>query len=171
MNAGDKRAAKALYDRYAGSLMTVCLRYTADADEAKDVLQETFIKVFTQFRQFHYRGEGSLRAWLTRIAANVSITWLKSNGRLQLVHDDLTSVLSAPDDEPDADGIPPDRLHEMIRRLPDGYRTVLNLYAFEDRSHKEIAQLLGIKPTTSASQLFHAKAMLAKMINEYKQSH
>ena len=68
----------------------------------------------------------------------------------------------------DSEGIPPDELQRMIMSLPDGYRTVINLYVFEGKSHKEIADILNIKAKTSASQLYHAKAMMAKKINEYK---
>ena len=170
LKCSDRLAQKALYDKYVGSLTAICSRYITGADDVKDVMQEAFVKIFTQFNMFTYRGEGSLRAWLTRIVVNVSLTWLKTNGRLNLVRDDLVSVKATADEEPDAEGVPPARLHEMIRRLPDGYRTVLNLYVFEDKSHKEIAEILGIKAASSASQLFHAKAMMAWMINEYKRN-
>ena len=101
----------------------------------------------------------------------MSINFLKTAGKLPVVHDDLVSLASAEAEEPVADGVPPDVLQEMIKSLPAGYRAVLNLYVFENKSHKEIAQLLNIKPTSSASQLFHAKAMMAKKIKEYKRTH
>ncbi len=170
LKTGDRRAQKALYKKYVGGLTAVCSRYVADADDVKDVMQEAFVKIFTQFNMFTFRGEGSLRAWLTRIVINASLNWLKSNGRLNLVRDDMLSANAAAEEEPDADGVPPARLQEMVKRLPDGYRTVLNLYVFENKSHKEIAQILGIKAASSASQLFHAKAMMARMIKEYKRN-
>lgn len=170
---GDKTAMKALYDKFVGSLTAVCSRYLADSDDVKDVLQEVFIKVFTQIKSFRFRGEGSLKAWVTRIAINMSINYLKAEGRIGMVHDDLVSARLAAEeeDEPDADGVPPDELHKMIMSLPDGYRTVLNLYVFENKSHKEIATILNIKATSSASQLYHAKAMMARKIKEYKRTH
>lgn len=171
LKKGDGTAARALYDKYVGSLAAVCSRYVADADDAKDVLQEVFIKVFTQIDSFTYRGEGSLKAWMTRVAVNMSINFLKKSGRLALVRDDQVEARLVADEEPDADGVPPGALQEMIKSLPDGYRAVLNLYVFEDKSHKEIAEILGIKPTSSASQLYHAKALMAKKIKEYKRTH
>ncbi|WP_353935104.1 RNA polymerase sigma factor [uncultured Prevotella sp.] len=171
LQSGDAMAQKALYAKYVGSLTAVCSRYVADADDVKDVMQEVFIKVFTQIASFTFRGEGSLKAWLMRITVNTSLTYLKNAGRLSVVRDDTQVADIVEDEEPDAEGVPPDELQRMIMRLPDGYRTVLNLYVFEDKSHKEIAALLNIKPTSSASQLFHAKALMAKMIVEYKRTH
>ncbi len=163
---------KALYTKYVGGLTALCSRYLADGDSVKDILQEVFIKAFTQWRSFKFQGEGSLKAWLSRIAVNMSINYLKSSGRITTVSDErATGNIAAEEAEPDAGGIPPDVLQGMIESLPDGYRTVLNLYVFEDKSHKEIAEILNIKPASSASQLFHAKAMMAKKISEYKRSH
>lgn len=171
LSSGDKTAARALYDKYVGCLAAVCSRYVVDKDDVKDLLQEVFIKIFTQINTFRYRGEGSLKAWMTRVTVNMSINFLKTAGKLPVVHDDMVSLASAEAEEPVADGVPPDVLQEMIKSLPAGYRAVLNLYVFENKSHKEIAQLLNIKPTSSASQLFHAKAMMAKKIKEYKRTH
>ena len=125
-------------------------------------MQEVFIKVFTQIASFTFRGEGSLKAWLMRITVNTSLTYLKNAGRLSVVRDDTQVADIVEDEEPDAEGVPPDELQRMIMRLPDGYRTVLNLYVFEDKSHKEIAALLNIKPTSSASQLFHHQPCLQR---------
>lgn len=167
---GDRTAQKTLYTKYVGSLAAICSRYVVDPDDVKDVLQESFIKIFTQLDSFTYRGEGSLKAWMGRIVVNMSINFIKTSGRLNLVYDDGVSANIAEPEEPDVDGVPPGVLQEMIKKLPDGYRTVLNLYVFENKSHKEIATLLNIKATSSASQLFHAKAMMAKMIKEYKRT-
>lgn len=171
LKEGDKNAPKALYDKFVGSLAAVCSRYIVDDDDVKDVLQESFIKIFTQINTFTFHGEGSLKAWMTRIVVNMSINFIKASGKLNLIRDDGTAMKAADEEEPDADGVPPDVLQEMIKSLPDGYRAVLNLYVFENKSHKEIATLLNIKPTSSASQLFHAKAIMAKKIKEYKQTH
>ena len=109
--------------------------------------------------------EGSLKAWVLRIVANESINLLRKQSR-------FTSVNALPDlpeeGEPDIPPVPPDQLNEMIGKLPAGYRAVLNLYVFEKKSHKEIAQMLGIKENSSASQFLRAKRMLAKMIEDYK---
>lgn len=171
LRGGDKSAPRSLYSRYAGMLTAVCSRYVADPDDVKDVMQDVFVKAFTQISSFAYRGEGSLRAWLVRITVNQSLTFLKNAGRLNIVSDEAFAADNIADEAPpDADGVPPEELQRMIKRLPAGYRTVLNLYVFEDKSHKEIAQMLNIKPASSASQLFHAKAMMARMIREYKRT-
>lgn len=171
LKRGDRTAQKTLYTMYVGSLTAVCSRYIVDKDDVKDVLQDSFVKIFTQINTFTYRGEGSLKAWMARIVVNMSINFIKTSGRLPLVHDDAVSLKLAEEEEPDAEGVPPNELQEMIKKLPIGYRTVLNLYVFENKSHKEIAALLNIKATSSASQLYHAKAMMARMIKEYKRNH
>ena len=139
------QAMSILYDEYAGWLTAVCSRYVVNEEDRKDVLQESFIKIFTRINAFEYRGKGSLKAWMSRIAVN-----------------------DIPDEEPDTDNLSAEEIAEMIKKLPQGYRVVFNLYAVEGRSHKEIAETLGIKPDTSASQFHKAKNLLAKMINDYK---
>lgn len=170
LHNGDNTAAKALYDKYIEGLVAVCSCYVIDKDDVKDILQEAFIKIFTQINTFKYRGEGSLKAWMTRIVVNMSINFIKASGRLNLIHDETAALKATDNEDPDVEGIPPEVLQNMIKRLPDGYRTVLNLYVFENKSHKEISTILNIKATSSASQLFHAKALMAKMIKEYKRT-
>ena len=152
-----------LYDRYVGYLTAVCGRYVPDDDDVKDILQEAFIKVFQTIGRFEYRGEGSLKAWLTRIVVNDSLKSLRKKKPLPLP-DPLPELADA---EPEFDKVPLPVIQQMIRELPDGYRTVFNLFVFEDKTHKEIASMLGIKENSSASQLFHAKALLARRIKDY----
>jgi RNA polymerase sigma-70 factor (ECF subfamily) len=164
----DKAAMKTLYGQYVGYLTAVCARYIPDDDSVKDILQEAFIKIFQSMDRFSYRGEGSLKAWMTRIVVNDSLKALRRKKALPLVE----TLPDRPDEEePSFDAVPLPVIHEMIRRLPDGYRTVFNLFVFEDKSHKEIASLLGIKENSSASQLYHAKALLARWIKEYIRLH
>ena len=155
---------KILYDRYAGYLTAVCARYIPDDDEVKDILQEALIKIFQSMDKFSWRGEGSLKAWMTRIVVNDSLKALRKKKPLP-----LSATLSEPvdEEEPQFGAVPLPVIQDMIRKLPDGYRTVFNLFVFEDKSHKEIASLLGIKENSSASQLFHAKALLARWIKDY----
>jgi RNA polymerase sigma-70 factor (ECF subfamily) len=164
----DKTAMKMLYDRYAGYLTAVCARYIPDDDEVKDLLQEAFIKIFQSMDRFSWRGEGSLKAWMTRIVVNDSLKALRKKKPLRLP-ETLSEELA--DEEPPFDAVPLKVIQEMIRRLPEGYRTVFNLFVFEDKSHKEIASLLGIKENSSASQLWHAKALLARWIKDYIKLH
>ena len=162
---GDASAMDRLYAVYVDYLAGVCARYIADDDDLKDVLQESFIKIFTKVGSFDYRGKGSLKAWMGRIVVNESLNFLRANSKLPTTSLDLEPP-DVPDEAPDIDGLSADAMVQLMRQLPDGYRAVLNLYVVEGKSHKEIAQLLGIKPDTSASQLHRAKRMMARMIKQ-----
>ena len=153
---GDASAMDMLYADYADYLTGVCCRYIGNEDDRKDVLQEAFIKIFTSIGHFSYRGEGSLKAWVTRIAVNEALQYLRQQCRWSPIDSDAPLPIST------------DRLVELIQQLPPGYRAVFNLFAIEGLSHKEIARQLGITPSTSASQYFKARAMLARMIKENK---
>ncbi|WP_281084791.1 RNA polymerase sigma factor [Segatella bryantii] len=163
---GETSAMDRLYAAYANYLTGVCSRYIVHDDDLKDVLQESFIKIFTRMNSFDYRGKGSLRAWVTKIAINECLLFLRRQKQNTFVVD--MDPPDIPDEEPDTEGLSGDVLTRLIRQLPDGYRTVLNLYVIEGKSHKEIAEMLNIKPDTSASQLHRAKNMLAKFIKDYK---
>ena len=171
---GNRIAMKRFYDDYSGYLTAVCARYIPSREDVKDLLQESFLKIFKAIHRFEYRGEGSLRAWSTRIVVNESLRHLKANEKMQfttLAEDDLPNP--ADDQEPDIEDIPTPVILEMIRALPPGYRTVFNLYVFEEKSHKEIASILHIAESSSASQLHRAKGILMKEIELYrlKQKH
>ena len=167
LRSGDKLALRDLYAQYSGYLAGVCSRYLDDKDEVKDVLQDCFLKILENLERFEYRGPGSLRAWMTRIVSNESLKYLRQRKKDALV----TFEWDLPDEEevedPPLEDIPPEVLQEMIKSLPTTYRTVFNLYVLEGKSHIEIAQMLGIKPDTSASNLHRAKNKLAGMIKEY----
>lgn len=165
---GDRMAMRRLYDHYSGYIMGVALRYVPDRDDVQDVVQDAFVKIFTSMRQFQYRGEGSLKAWMTRIVVNMSLDFLRKRSALTM----SAALPDVPDEpEPDIGGVSDDVLFSLIGQLPAGYRVVLNMFVFEQLSHKEIAQRLGIKEASSASQYHHAKKMLGRMINEYTKSH
>ncbi len=157
-----------LYAEYAGYLTAVCARYIAGDDNMKDVLQEALIKIFTQIGSFEYRGKGSLKAWMTRIVVNESLQFLRRSKKDEVLVD--TEPPDIPEEDPDTDGLNAEEMTDIIRSLPDGYRMVFNLYVIEGKSHKEIAQILNIKPDTSASQLHRAKNILARLITQYKRS-
>ena len=146
---GSRDAMHRLYERYVGHAMAVALRYVPLREDAEDVVQDSFIKVFAAIPNFQYRGEGSLKGWLLRIT---------------LVEDFPDEPM---DEEPPVEKIPPAELTKMIGELPDGYRLVLNMYVFEQLSHKEIALRLGIQESSSASQYLRAKKLLARKINDY----
>lgn len=164
----DNLARKELYELYAGRLLVVCRRYVNDRETAKDLLHDGFIKVFNSFDKFTYRGEGSLRAWLEKIMVNTVLEYLRKNNVLNqtLTLEEIPEDIDEPDKE-EVECIPKETLMHFISELPTGYRTVFNLYTFEEKTHKEIAQLLGINEKSSASQLFRAKSLLAKKVKEY----
>lgn len=166
--AGSTKAMRILYDRYVGGLTSVCVRYVGNNDDVCDILQECFIQIFTSISHFHYMGEGSLRAWMTRIVVNKSIDFLKENSRLAYVETSETLPDIVEDDESDADDVPLPILHRMISELPTGYRTIFNLYVFEHLSHAEIARQLNIGESSSASQFHRAKQMLVQRIRTYR---
>lgn len=167
----DSRAMKELYCRYIGYLTAVCSRYIICEDNLRDILQDSFIKIFTSIENFEYRGAGSLKAWMTKIVVNEALKSFKKDIKFDFVQVEweLPDV-SAEEEEPEIEDLPPEVIQKLIRQLPEGYRTVFNLYVFENKSHKEIATILGIKENTSASQFHKAKKMLAQKINEYKKA-
>ncbi len=157
----DAASQDALYSRFSPRMLGVCYRFAKNREDAEDMLQEGFIKVFTQLHQ--YRNEGSLEGWIRRIVVHTCINILKKNKKfsesVDLIHaksihireELIPSIMQAK------------QVVECIRILPLGYRTVLNLYAIEGFSHKEIGHLLDIEESTSRSQYTRAKAMLEEL--------
>lgn len=163
----DQRAMGQLYQKYVGMLSSVCYRYVPAEDDAKDVLQNSFIKIFRSISTFDYRGENAFKGWMARVVANEALNFLKEKKKVSFVEQDMAHLLKIPDEEdPDIEYVSPEELHQAVRELPDGYRMVVNLYVFEGCSHKKIAEMLGIKEATSASQLFRAKQLLARKIKK-----
>ena len=148
---GNNQARKELYEQYAGRMLGICLRYTGDRDTAQDLLHD-----------------GSLRAWMERVIVNTALQYLRKNDVMNQSAplEELPEKYEEPDVS-DVEAIPQRVLMQFIEELPAGYRTVFNLYTFEDKSHKEIAQVLGINEKSSASQLFRAKSVLAKRVKEW----
>lgn len=165
---GNNCARKKLYEQYAGRMLVVCLRYAGDRDTAQDLMHDGFLKIFGSFDKFTWRGEGSLRAWMERVMVNTALQYLRKNDVMNqtMALEDAPETYNEPEAS-DIEAIPQAVLMQFINELPAGYRTVFNLYTFEDKSHKEIAQALGINEKSSASQLFRAKSALAKKVNEW----
>ena len=164
---GDNGAMRTFCSLYVPHLKAVCTRYIVDYEDARDVLQNVLLNIITHITVFRYRGTGSLKAWATMIAVHESLNFIRNNH-----HQELTFIRQRIDDvaeeeDPPIEDIPPEAIQQMVRQLPTGYRTVLNLFVFEDKSHEEIARLLGISVSTSTSQLHKAKNMLAAMIQTY----
>ncbi len=162
-------AQKELYQKYSAKMLAVCYRYGHNREDAEDMLQEGFIKVFSQIHTFENRG--SLEGWIRRIVVHTCINILKKNKKfnesvdlihattLQVREDAIPSIMQAK------------QVIECIRLLPLGYRTVLNLYAIEGFSHREIGSMLDIEESTSRSQYTRAKAMLEDVLVKKKIIH
>jgi len=155
-------AQHALFEKYAGILMTICRRYAGDRHEAEDMLQETFISIFTHINQF--KSAGSFDGWLRRITVNAAIKILQRRKiKVIGITTDQHELIS-----PDVDvlsDLNEEDLLKLISQLPDGYRLIFNLYVIEGYSHDEIAGMLKIKTATSRSQLSKARTMLRDRID------
>jgi RNA polymerase sigma factor (sigma-70 family) len=164
---GSKRHFDELYEKYSYRLYLICLRYSGDEDEAKDILQDGFIKVFMQLKTFDIK-KGSFEGWLKRIFINLSIDYYRKKSiSLNSVSTDNIPDYFADDDEEPEYNFTQEQLLGMIQELPIGYRTVFNLYVIDDLGHKEIASLLGISESTSKTQFLKAKKLLQKRIKGY----
>ena len=163
VKAGDRQAMRRLYELYKGYAMSIGLRYIPNSDDVEDVVQDCFVKILTSIQRFNYQGEGSLKLWISRTVANKAIDYVRMHERVSFTG----TIPDMPDEESELESIPPDVLTNMIVQLPAGCRMVLNLYVFEHCSHKEIAQRLGIRESSSRSQLSRAKLLLKRMMKDY----
>ncbi len=158
----DPSAQRELYNRYSPKMLSVCYRFSQSREDAEDMLQEGFIKIFTQIHTF--QNKGAFEGWVRRIIVHTCINFLKKNkkfnenidldhaGYLEVKEETMPSIMQAR------------QIIECIRLLPMGYKTVLNLYALEGYSHKEIGDMLDIEESTSRSQFTRAKAMLEMIL-------
>lgn len=155
----DRRAQQILYDKYSRLLLGVCLRYAADKAEAEDILQDSFIKIF--FNVKDYSGSGSFIGWLRKIAVNTALTYYHKNLKYRY-HVEIEEYVSVETGVTsfEEDFFTSDELYKVLNELSAGYRMVFNLYAVEGYKHKEIAEMLGIDTNTSKSQYSRAKAVI-----------
>jgi RNA polymerase sigma-70 factor (ECF subfamily) len=159
----DRKQQELLYRALAPRMLAVCMRYAKDKDEAQDILQEGFIKMFNNVHK--YRGDGSLEGWVRRIMVRCAISRYRKLKPMVLVED------FAEENYPfshgyNANGLEAKDLLKMIQKLPDAYRSVFNMYAIEGYSHQEIGQTLGISELLSRTNLFRARAILKDMVNQ-----
>lgn len=160
----DRTAQKLLYDSYAPEMLGICYRYTKSMDDAEDVLQEGFVKCFTQLDKF--REEGPLGAWIRSIMVTTAVSYLRKNSRYRNQMDFSAPALHPVLDEVATPALGTAELMECVRRLPAGYQTVFNLVGIEGYSHDEVAKLLGISVQTSRSQYSRARGQLIQWIKE-----
>jgi len=160
----DPRCQRALFDRYATTLMGVCLRYCRNQVEAEDALQESFIRIFDKLKLYDYKG--SFEGWMRRLTVNVA---LKGYQRKRFTHEQsgLEAIPDQPSDPSAYARLGEQELLKLVAALPEGYRMVFNLYAIEGYSHKEVANMMKISEGTSKSQLFHAKKKLKNQLRAW----
>ena len=162
----DRQAQNALYKKYCAKMFTVCFQYSKNREEAEDTFHEAFMKVFENLK--HFANTGSLEGWIRRIVVNTAIEKYRKNSRLFVVVniDDSEEFLNHYSTNDILSQIETDDLMRLIQNLPPVYKMVFSLYVFEGLKHKEIAVQLGITEGTSKSNLYEAKAILKKQINQ-----
>lgn len=156
-----RRAQIELYRQYSSMLLAVCMRYVADKTEAEDILQEAFFKILKSIKE--YSGKGHFENWMKKIAVNTAITYFYREKK-HYYHEEIESVKDyelpytlSPDKELDEK-----ELFELLKKMPEGYRIIFNMYAVEGYKHKEIAEKLGIEESTSKTQYMRAKNWILK---------
>lgn len=161
---GDPKAQRALFEMYAPKMLGVCLRYTKSREQAEDVLQDAFVKVFSNLIKFS--GEGSLEGWIRRIMVNTSLDQLRKDRKHQgnVSWDDVDFKIE--NDSFILEGLMAEDLLKLINTMPQGYRIVFNLFAIEGYSHKEIANQLNISENTSKSQYSRARTYIKDKLEE-----
>ncbi len=164
----DSRSQALLYKQYAPFLYGMALRYTKSVQDAQDILQEAFVRIFDNIEQ--YSGKGTIQGWMTRIVINQALKLHKSQSK----HPIIDSYDDYQEEIPDHSVIESDKLtHEIllgfIRDLPNGYRIVFNLCEIEGYSYDEVAEMLNCTPSTCRSQLFKAKNALRKRVNDFNE--
>ena len=159
----DRKMQELLYQRYSSKMYAVCLRYCKDAEDAQDLLQDGFVKIFKNLDRF--RGEGSFEGWIRRIFVNTSIEHFRKSLKNFSVSD--TQEITIEDPSWNAlDNLAEKDIITMIQGLSPGYRQVFNMYVIEGYSHRDIGEILGISEGTSKSQLARAKGILKKMVED-----
>ena len=162
---GDRRAQEYLYQRFSPKMYGVCLRYAGKAEDAQDILQDGFVKIFKNLHM--YRGDGSFEGWIRRIFVNTAIEHYRRQVNLYPVTENHESLLETKEISA-FDSLSVKDLMKIVQQLSPGYRTVFNLYVVEGYSHKEIAEMIGISEGTSKSQLARAKGVLQNIIKTKK---
>jgi RNA polymerase sigma factor (sigma-70 family) len=167
VKAADPIGQKQLYHAFAAQMFRICLRYANDRNEAEDILQDGFVKVFRDIGQF--RAEGPLGAWIRKIMVNTALSHLRRKKDLIVSVPDYQGMETFQPLMPQFDSnMDAETLLRYLQKLPDGYRAVFNLYAIDGFTHEEIAEKLHISIGTSKSQLFKARDYIKKMLEREK---
>lgn len=164
LRKGDSNALHFFYNRYASSIYTITLRYINNVQDAEDLLQDSLIKILESLQKFQFVDENSFKSWMKKIAINTTFNYIRNRNKMQTFEEYPIDLISNFDAELDLNftlpDIEPEELFAVIAELPTGYKTVLNLFVFENYSHKEIATQLNISENTSKTQLLKARKLL-----------
>ena len=164
---GKREAQQALFKLYAGKMLTVCRRYFDNIEEAEDVLQEGFIKVFERLHQ--WQGTGPLGGWIRTVMVNTALTHLRSTKKWQNTTEIDDAIQLTNDDANALESMSANDILHLIAQMPSGYRTVFNLFVIEGYGHKEIGEMLGISESTSKTQFLKSKEWLKKALMKEEQ--
>ncbi|MGZ5244202.1 MAG: RNA polymerase sigma factor [Bacteroidia bacterium] len=168
----DRKAQAALFDRYSPAMMGICLRYSRNKDEARDLLHEGFIKVFTSVKSF--RGDSNIKTWMSALFVNTAISYIRKHfGRTLYMGEEFPETTQNETEENELEhflfnDLTQNDVLEMVQTLPEKYRLVVNLYCIDGFGHKEIAAMLNISEGTSKAQLHRARKMLGEMLVKKK---
>jgi RNA polymerase sigma-70 factor (ECF subfamily) len=156
---GDPAAQRLFYEKYSGKFLAICSRYINDRMAAEDLMVESIMKIFDKVNQFGFKG--SFEGWAKRLVVNEALMYLRSKKMLEVGLDDVGELQNSYSQNLDFES---EELMNLIQSLPNGYRTVFNLFAIEGYSHGEIAEMMGISEGTSKSQLSRARVMLQEQL-------
>ncbi len=159
----DRSAQKMLFEKYANKMMAICMRYCKNQDDAKDLLQEGYYKIYINIKSF--KGGSKIDTWMTRIFINLALN-KKRHGRFKYDHYEFDTKFEQAETEyePSSDDIEPEIVLKALNELPEIYKVVLNMYAVDNLSHKEIAQQLGISIGSSKSRLSRGRVLLNALL-------
>lgn len=161
---GNARAQRALFDKFSRKMFSVCLRYAKDTEQAEDILQDGFVKVFNKLKDF--KQDGSLEGWIRRIMVNTALDQIRKNNRelCDISTDEVAFKIEGTDHA--FESLMAEDLMKLIQAMPEGYKVVFNLFAIEGFTHQEIANQLGVSENTSKSQYSRARAYLRERIEK-----
>jgi RNA polymerase sigma-70 factor (ECF subfamily) len=170
---GDSKCQQIIYQKFYGKMLGVCMRYSKDREEARDILQDGFVKVFTNIKQ--YGGSGSFEGWVRKVIVNTALDWIRKNKQLiQYADSDYVEANAEEiqeEENNDYINISTEEIMKAVQQLPAAYRTVFNLFVVDGFSHSEIAEQLGINTGTSKSNLSKAKMYLKKALVKTLKTH
>jgi RNA polymerase sigma factor (sigma-70 family) len=161
---GDEKAQRELYDKFSGKMFRVCYRYLQNQMDAEDALSNGFVKIFQGLNKLEYRGKSATEAWMKKIMINECLMFLRKKKVFSGISEEVENVMESA--VIPVDDLEVEEIYALILKLPDGYRTIFNLYVIEGYNHKEIGAQLGISENTSKSQLHKARIMMQKLLTK-----